>query len=70
MGKSIFDLWQIQVEDVMIQSGLYKALKEKLSPTSSSGSGKTGIIDEDWEELNDRAASTIRLCPAKMLLQM
>ena len=52
----------------MIQSGLYKTLKGKPSPASSSGSGKASINDEDWEELDDRAASAIRLCLAKNVL--
>ena len=30
-GRINFGLWQIQVKDVLIQSGLHKALKEKIS---------------------------------------
>ncbi|KAL9439725.1 hypothetical protein AB3S75_025227 [Citrus x aurantiifolia] len=67
-GRINFGLWQVQVKDVLIQSGLHKALKGKPSPASSSGSGKASISDEDWEELDDRAASAIRLCLAKNVL--
>ena len=69
-GKINFGLWQIQVEHVLIQSGLHKSLKGKPSPTSNSGSGKASISDKDWEELDDRVASAIRLCLAKKFLQM
>ncbi|RYQ84281.1 hypothetical protein Ahy_B10g103423 [Arachis hypogaea] len=57
-GRINFGLWQIQVKDVLIQSGLHKALKKKIS----------GIKDEEWEELDLRAASAIRLCLAKNVL--
>ena len=63
-----FVLWQIQVEDVLIQSGLHKALKGKPSPASSSGSRKDNISDDDWEEIDDRAVSVIRLCLVKNVL--
>ena len=46
-GRINFGLWQVQVKDVLIQSGLHKALKGKSSPASSSGSGKASISDED-----------------------
>ncbi|QHO13669.1 Retrovirus-related Pol polyprotein [Arachis hypogaea] len=57
-GRINFGLWQIQVKDVLIQLGLHKALKEKIS----------GMKDEEWEELDLRAASSIRLCLAKNVL--
>ncbi|RYR36624.1 hypothetical protein Ahy_A09g041590 [Arachis hypogaea] len=34
-GRINFGLWQVQVKDVLIQSGLHKALKEKISVSSS-----------------------------------
>ena len=67
-GRINFGLWQVQVKDVLIQSGLHKALKGKSSPASSSDSGKVSIRDEDWEDFDDRAASVIRLCLAKNVL--
>ncbi|KAH9671379.1 hypothetical protein KPL70_017352 [Citrus sinensis] len=67
-GKLNFGLWQIEVKDMLIQSGLHKALKRKPSPASKSGSGKASISNEDWEKLNDRAAIAIRLCLAMNVL--
>ncbi|PHU07420.1 hypothetical protein BC332_23909 [Capsicum chinense] len=66
-GRINFGLWQVQVKDVLIQSGLHKALKER--PTSGKGdkdsekfessedSEKSKISDEEWEELDMKAAS-------------
>lgn len=77
-GRINFGLWQVQVKDVLIQSGLHKALKER--PTSGKGdkdseksesskdSEKFRISDEEWEELDMKAASQIRLCLAKNVL--
>lgn len=57
-GRINFGLWKIQVKDVLIQSGLHKALK-----------GNTSNMEaEKWEELDLRAASAIRLCLAKNVL--
>ena len=74
-GRINFGLWQVQVKDVLIQSGLYQALKGKSTSgkdsgkSSSSGdSGKSKISDEEWEELDMKAASQIRLCLAKNVL--
>ena len=57
----------------MIQSGLHKALKDK--PTTASGEDyakyevfKFTVSDEDWEELDLKAASTIRLCLVKNII--
>ena len=66
----------MQVKDLLIQSGLYKVLKgrpipltgrkdSEVSGDSSGGSGKSTMSDEDWEELDMKAASQIRLCLAK-----
>ena len=71
--RIIFGLWQVQVKDLLIQSWLHKALKGK--PTTASGEGsaesdvsKSVVSDEDWEELDLKAASTIRLCLEKNIL--
>ncbi|KAK2429896.1 Pol polyprotein/retrotransposon [Trifolium repens] len=57
-GRINFGLWKVQVNDVLIQSGLHKALK-----------GNTSKMKADkWEELDLRAASAIRLCLAKNVL--
>lgn len=57
-GRINFGLWQTQVKDVLIQSGLHKALKGKPS----------GMEEEKWEELDMRAVSAIRLSLAKNVL--
>ena len=60
-GNINFGLWQVQVKDILIQSGLHKALKDRDSKNSS-------MSDEDWDDLDERAASAIRMCLAKNVL--
>ncbi|KAJ0615292.1 putative RNA-directed DNA polymerase [Helianthus annuus] len=68
-GKINFGLWQVQVKDVLIQSGLHKALRGKPAPVLSKDSSRTSKDDdEEWEALDLRAASAIRLCLAKNVL--
>ncbi|KAJ0624083.1 putative RNA-directed DNA polymerase [Helianthus annuus] len=68
-GRINFGLWQVQVKDVLIQSGLHKALRGKPTPVSSKdSSGTSKDDDEEWEDLDLRAASAIRLCLAKNVL--
>ncbi|KAL5763017.1 hypothetical protein ACOSP7_019281 [Xanthoceras sorbifolium] len=73
-GKINFGLWQVQVKDVLIQSGLHKVLKEKSgsvlkdSGKGDSSKGESSMSNEDWEEMDLRAASVIRLCLAKNVL--
>ena len=78
--KMNFGLWQIQVKDILIQHGLHKALKGRSTPMNPEGSGdsnkekastssgKSKMNDDDWEDLDERAASAIRLCLAKNVL--
>ena len=68
-----FGLRQVQVKDLLIQSGLHKALKGK--PTIASGEDsarskvfKFTVSDKDWEGLDLKGTSTIRLCLAKNIL--
>ncbi|KAF6151613.1 hypothetical protein GIB67_010289, partial [Kingdonia uniflora] len=71
-GKINFGLWQIQVQDILIQGGLRKTLKMKSIPKTLA----EGIVaqkadedeEEDWEDLDSRATSGIRLCIAKNVL--
>ena len=72
-GRINFGLWQVQVKDLLIKSGLHKALKGKPTIAFSEDSvrcevSKSTVSDEDWEELDLKAASTIRLCLAKNIL--
>ncbi|KAL4304503.1 hypothetical protein GQ457_10G014750 [Hibiscus cannabinus] len=52
-GDSNFGLWQTRVKDLLAKEGILKALRPE-KPKS--------MDDEDWEELQQRAAGTIRLC--------
>ncbi|KAL2454374.1 CCHC-type domain-containing protein [Abeliophyllum distichum] len=63
-----FDLWQVQVKNALIQSGLHKALKGKPTPVSDKHTEKSNMSDEVWEDLDLKAASTIHLCLAKNVL--
>ncbi|XP_057797424.1 uncharacterized protein LOC131013372 [Salvia miltiorrhiza] len=63
----------VQVKDALIQSGLHKALKGRPGAVKKPGAdddanNKSGMSDEDWEDLDLKAASTIRLCLAKNVL--
>ncbi|KAL4592371.1 hypothetical protein LXL04_005363 [Taraxacum kok-saghyz] len=61
-GRINFGLWQVQVKDVLIQSGLHKTLKGKPARVSSTESSTTGKDDdEEWDDLDLRAASDIQL---------
>ena len=68
-GRINFGLWQIQVKDLLIQHGLHKALKGKSTTVFGTDSEKSSTAgDDDWEELDLRASSAIRLCLAKNIL--
>ena len=70
-GKMNFGSWQIQVKDILIQYGLHKALKGRSTPanpegsrdsnkeTTSTSSRKSKMSDDDWEDLDEKAASAI-----------
>ncbi|KAL9270861.1 Retrovirus-related Pol polyprotein from transposon TNT 1-94-like protein [Drosera capensis] len=57
-GTGNFGLWQQRVKDLLVQQGLVKALRKK--PDS--------MLEDDWEELQMKAVSTIRLCLADEVL--
>jgi hypothetical protein len=54
-GKNNFELWKLKMRDLLVQQGLQKVLEGKTKKP-------TRMIDEDWEDLNARALSTICLC--------
>ncbi|PKI31548.1 hypothetical protein CRG98_048057 [Punica granatum] len=56
-SRKDFELWKIKIHDVLIQRGLHKALLGKEKKPES-------MKDEEWDELNEKAVSTIRLCLA------
>ena len=60
-GTSNFGLWQRRVKDLLVQQGLVKALYGKAKKLET-------MIDNEWEELNMKVVSTIRLCLADQLM--
>ncbi|KAL0332845.1 UNVERIFIED_CONTAM: Retrovirus-related Pol polyprotein from transposon TNT 1-94 [Sesamum calycinum] len=58
-GTGNFGLWQTRVKDLLAQQGILKVLRSQ-KPAS--------IDDEDWEELQQHAAGTIRLCLADEIM--
>jgi hypothetical protein len=60
-GKNSFALWKLKMRDLLVQQGLQKALAGKTKKPTS-------MTDEDWEDLDARALSTIRLCLADEVL--
>jgi hypothetical protein len=50
-----FGLWQIQVKDILIQSGLHKTLRGIPTSSSSDGAGKSGASDVDWEDFGSES---------------
>ena len=54
-GKNSFELWKLKMQGLFVQQGLQKALAGKIKKL-------TTMIDDDWEGLDARALSTIRLC--------
>jgi hypothetical protein len=54
-GKSNFDLWTLKMQDLLVQQGLQKALVDKSKKTIA-------MTNEEWEDLDAKAFSTIRLC--------
>ena len=53
-GKGNFPFWQRRMKDLLIQRGVHKALLGKAKKPKK-------MIDENWEEIDEKAASAIRL---------
>ena len=60
-GKNNFEIWKVKMHDLLVQQGVVKALLGKTKQLAS-------IIDEDWDEMDVRALSSIRLCLADDVL--
>ena len=60
-GTGNFGLWQRRVKDLLVQQGLVKALYGKARKPET-------MTDDEWEELDMKAVSTIRLCLADELM--
>ncbi|CAA0823102.1 Unknown protein [Striga hermonthica] len=54
-GHGNFRLWQTRVKDLLAQQGIQKRLRAEKPK---------GMEDDDWQDLQERAAETIRLCLA------
>ena len=54
-GKSNFELWNLKMRDLLVQQGLQKALPGKSKKP-------TAMTNEEWEDLDAKDLSTIRLC--------
>ena len=57
-GKSNFSLWKVKAKDLRVQQGLHKALDGVTKKP-------TTMTTSNWEDMDARALSTIRLCLAK-----
>lgn len=55
MEKDNFSLWQSTVKYIMVEQGLIKVLFDKEKKPAT-------MFDDDWEELEIKAMSTIHLC--------
>uniref|UniRef100_A0A7C9EBU4 Uncharacterized protein n=1 Tax=Opuntia streptacantha TaxID=393608 RepID=A0A7C9EBU4_OPUST len=62
VGKISFNIWKVQMMAVLTQNGLKKALGGKSKKPES-------MTDEQWEELDEKALSTIQLCLAPPVLR-
>lgn len=60
-GKNNFELWKLKARDMLVQQGLHRALDGKAKKPA-------GMDDDDWEDLDMRALSSIRLCLADEVL--
>jgi hypothetical protein len=60
-GKNNFEIWKVKMHDLLVQQGVVKALLGKEKQPAS-------ITDEDWDEMDARALSAIRLCLADDVL--
>ena len=60
-GKSNFELWKLKMRDLLVQQELQKALAGKSKKPIT-------MTNEEWEDLDAKTLSTIRLCLADDVL--
>ena len=60
-GKNNFELWKLKMRELLVQQGLQRAFDEKRKNPLT-------ITDDEWEDLDAKALSTIRLCLANDVL--
>ena len=61
-GKINFSIWRVQMRAVLTQHGLKKALDGKAKKPST-------MVDEQWNELDEKAVSAIQLCLSREVLR-
>jgi len=61
-GKIRFSIWRVQMRVVLTQNGFKKALDGKLKKPAS-------MTDDQWDELDEKAFSSIQLCLSKEVLR-
>ncbi|MFQ6644693.1 hypothetical protein Gotur_019158 [Gossypium turneri] len=59
-GETNFNLWQVRMMTILVQTGLKKVVTRKKLEN---------LNQTEWEELNEKALSAIQLCLANMVLQ-
>jgi hypothetical protein len=60
-GKTNFELWKLKMKDLLVQQGLQKALAGRIKETDT-------MTNDEWDDLDARALSTICLCLADDVL--
>jgi hypothetical protein len=60
-GKNNFEIWKLKMRDLLVQQGFQKALEGKSKKS-------TTMKNEEWEDLDAKSLSTIRLCLADDVL--
>jgi hypothetical protein len=75
-----FELWKLNIEDLLVEKEQWIVVDPSTQPIGTQSNGKeptstqttstppTGMSKEDWEKLDRRAQSTIRLCLADSVL--
>ncbi|MFQ6659366.1 hypothetical protein Gotur_028282 [Gossypium turneri] len=59
-GETNFNLWQVRMMAILVQSGLKKAV---------TGKKPENLNKTEWEELDEKDLSAIQLCLANLVLQ-
>ncbi|MFQ6633947.1 hypothetical protein Gotur_011049 [Gossypium turneri] len=58
-GETNFNLWQVQMMEILVQNGLKKVV---------IGKKPENLNQIEWEELDEKALSAIQLCLANTVL--
>ena len=61
-SKISFSIWRVQIRAVLTQNELKKALDGKTKKPAS-------MSDKQWDELDEKALSSIQLCLSKQVLR-